>query len=298
MVFYFTPAGSEFAIQWPGHFPTEEAQPDAIIRADHSPDDRSRAAVNRGRELFEANLDLINEVIASVCRKNRLNAAYAEEFQSDVHYALIKDEYRALNQFEGRSTLKTFLRIVITNELRDFRDRQWGKFRPSAQAKGLGRPGIVIDELLHRDGFTPGEAFEHLRANLGWDITRAEFDDIVAQLPWHGRRRFVSDDALSGTPSTDPSADDLLRKRDLEEAMCRLLEALERAIAMLDDQERLMIHFYREGKTVAWIARTMKLNQKRLYPTFDTLFEQLAKLLEEQGFDPETVRKLLDWDRL
>src|SRR5262245_16489867 len=164
-----------------------EAQPDAIIR-DPPPDARTRAAVNPGRELFEANTDLINEVITSVCRKNRLNAAYAEEFQSDVHYALIKDEYRALNQFEGRSALKTFLRIVITNELRDFRDRKWGKFRPSAQAVRLGRRGIAIDELLHRDGWAPDEAFRHLRTNLGWDITRAEFDDIVARLPWHGLR--------------------------------------------------------------------------------------------------------------
>ena len=305
MVIYFTPAGSEFAIPWAGAFPTAKAQPDAIIRADHPPDENGMAladengvtAVNRGRELFEANFDLIRSITAFACRKNRLNPADADEFRSDVDLKFFENDYRVLNDFKGRCALKTFLQTVITNELRDFRDRKWGKFRPSAPATRLGRLGIVIDELLHRDGWTPGEAFEHLRANAGWSITRAEFDGVVAQLPWHGRRQFVSDDALSGARSAD-QPDDVIRQRDLEEGLGRLLEALDRAIARLDDQPRLIIHFYREGKTIAWIARTMELNQKRLYPTLERVFEQLAKTLEEQGFDPETIRKLLDWDRL
>lgn len=298
MVFYFTPAGSEFAIPWSGHFPTEEAQPDAIIRADHSADDRSRAAVNRGRELFEANYDLIRDITTSICRKNRLNATDADEFRSDVDLKFIDRDYQVLNEFEGRSTLKMFLRVVITNELRDYRNKKWGKWRPSAQAKRLGRRGITIDRLLHRDGWSPSEAFEHVRANLGWDITRAEFEDIVAQLPWHGRRVHVSDDALSGTPATDPPADDIIEKRELEAPMCRLLDALEQAIARLDDQERLIVRFFGEGRTIAWIARTMKLPQKQLYATLKALLKRLGKMLEEQGFDAEMVRKLLDCDRL
>ena len=297
MVFYFTPAGSEFAIPWRGSFSTVEAQRDAIIRADHSPDENGMA-VNRGRALYEANLGLIRAITASVCRKSRLNATDTEEFQSDVDLKFIDHGYQVLNEFQGRSALKTFLRIVITNEFRDYRNKKWGKFRPSAQAKRLGPRAITIDQLLHRDGWTPGEVFEHVRTTLGWDITRAEFDAIVAQLPWHGRRRFVSDDALMATPTTDPPADDVVARRELEEPICRLLEALERTIATLDDQERLILHFYREGKTIAWIARTMKLDQPQLYRRVQGLLKQLGKMLEEQGFDRETVRKLLDWDRL
>lgn len=299
MVFYFTPAGSEFTVMWLGSSPVMEAQPDAIIRADLPSNESGMAAVNRGRELYDANLDLINAIAASICRSKRLNATDAADFTSQVHIKLLDNECEVLNKFQGRSKLKTFLQVVITHAFLDYRNAEWGKPRPSNQAKRLGPRAIEIERLHYFEGMNLNEVFEYLRTNLRWDITVEELDRIVAQLPPRTRRRHIPDDVLTDVPDGGPSVDDIVAQRQLEEPRCRLLEALDRAIATFSTQDRLILTYhYHDGRSVAWIARTMKLDQPRLYKRRATLGNRLRKILEAQDFDRDTVRKLLDCDRL
>ena len=42
--------------------------------------------------LFESNLDVIDRVIAGVCRRARINGADAEDFASSIKLALIEND--------------------------------------------------------------------------------------------------------------------------------------------------------------------------------------------------------------
>jgi hypothetical protein len=64
-------------------------------------------------KLFEANLTLIERVIGVVCRRSRIFGADAEDFASTTRLALIENDYAILRKYEGRSSLATFLGVVV-----------------------------------------------------------------------------------------------------------------------------------------------------------------------------------------
>src|SRR5690554_6597075 len=96
-------------------------------------------------QLFVENLPLIHRVTAAVARQNRLSVDDAEEFAATVHLRLIADDYAVLRKFRGRSSLQTFLKVVIQRICLDFRDAQWGKWRSSAAARRHGEVAIRLE---------------------------------------------------------------------------------------------------------------------------------------------------------
>ncbi len=66
---------------------------------------------------------------------------------------------------------------VVQRLFLDHRNRQWGKWRPSAEAKRRGPLAILLERLVVRDGWTFEQAVETLRTNHrgggGWDAPRA-----------------------------------------------------------------------------------------------------------------------------
>ena len=70
---------------------------------------------------------------------------------------LIDDDYQILRGFRERSSLRTYLSTVVERLFLDYRIRQWGKWRPSAQARRAGALAVRLEALLHRDG-VPFEA--------------------------------------------------------------------------------------------------------------------------------------------
>ena len=87
--------------------------------------------------LFLTSLPVIDEVTLSVCRRHRLSGPEAEDFAAEVHLHFIERDSEVLRRFEGRSSLRTFLSVVINRLLLDYRNRLWGKWRPSAEARRL-----------------------------------------------------------------------------------------------------------------------------------------------------------------
>jgi hypothetical protein len=47
----------------------------------------------------------------------------------------------------------------------DYRNRLWGKWRPSAEAKRLGPTAILIERLVARDGWAVDQVIEMVRVN-------------------------------------------------------------------------------------------------------------------------------------
>ena len=114
-------------------------------------------------QLFLSELALIERVIAWVCARRCLRGAEAEDFGSTVKLRLIENDYEILGRFEGRSSLKTYMTVVVHRLYLDYQTQRFGKWRPSAEARRLGPVALRLEALLYRDGLTFEEASGVLR---------------------------------------------------------------------------------------------------------------------------------------
>ena len=147
---------------------------DIIRRA--SPDIMASAPVpvaQTGEALFLSQLGVIERVISFVSARRHLPGAEADDFESHVKLQLIEDDYAVLRKFQGRSSLRTYLTVVIQRLFLDYRISAWGKWRPSAEAKRAGPIGIMLEQLMARDGYGFEQACELLETNHQVTASRA-----------------------------------------------------------------------------------------------------------------------------
>lgn len=259
----------------------------------------SRSSSASGLETqFLDNLELIEALIASICRRHNLYGADADDFASTVKLKLIEDDYGVLRKFSGRSSLKTFLTTVIANLLRDFRISKWGKWRPSAAAKRLGKVATKLETLLYRDGHTFTEATRILLTNHKISLTELEMADLVPHLPQRTTRRFETDAGLDQM-EVDARTDDEVVDQERRAMAAKVEEALGRALEQLPDEDRwlLELHF-QEGLTFATIAKRFGLHQRQLYSRKERCEKQLRQALTDEGLGAEEVSDLLGWEGL
>src|SRR5262245_17632488 len=116
-------------------------------------------------QLFLKSLPAIDGAVTYVCRRHRLSADEADDFSSEVRVHFIERNYEPLRRFEGRSTLRTYLITVVNHLFLDYRNRLWGKWRPSAEASRIGPVAIQFERLVIRDGWSVEQAKELLLTN-------------------------------------------------------------------------------------------------------------------------------------
>jgi RNA polymerase sigma factor (sigma-70 family) len=248
-----------------------------------------------GEALFLSQLEVIERVISFVCARHHLSAADAEDFGSHAKLRLIEDSYARLRKFEGRSSPRTFLAIVIENLFLDYRNSAWGKWRPSAEAKRAGPAGVLLEQLLVRDGYTLDEACELMKLNHGVTMPRADLERLAGRLPVRPRRRFESDDVLVDVPSGGPPLDDVVAERDRQALADRVVAALKAVLSGLAPQDQLILTLrFEDGRTTADIAGMLRLDQKALYRRVERLLRELRAALEENGIDSRCVMEMLD----
>src|SRR5262245_43748887 len=246
-------------------------------------------------DLFVSQLDLIERVIAFVCARHHVGGADAEDFGSFVKLKFVESDYAVLAKFEGRSSLRTYLTIVIQRLFLDYRNSAWGKWRPSAEARRSGPVGVLLEQVMVRDGYAFEDACEMLRTTHRVDASRTTLEALAARLPVRMKRRFERDEALVNVPSAERPADDAAADRDRETTAARVSAALQQLTATLEPQDRLIIAMrFEDGRTVADIAATLRLDQKALYRRVDRLLLDLRRALEAQGIDAAAIRDLLD----
>jgi RNA polymerase sigma factor for flagellar operon FliA len=252
-------------------------------------------ASGTGEALFLAHLDVIERVIAFVCGRHHLPSAEADDFGSHVKLKLVEDDYAILKKFEGRSSLRTYLTIVIQRLFLDYRISAWGKWRPSAEAKRIGTVAVLLEQLMVRDGHSFSEACELLKTNYGLSIGQGDLERVAGRLPVRAKRRFESDDVLRTVPSEDRRPDDLAGEADRQRAADRLSGALQRLTANFDTQDRLILALkFEDGRAVSEIATMLRLDQKGLYRRLERLLHDLRKGLEAEGIDGTSVLEILE----
>jgi hypothetical protein len=126
---------------------------------------------------------MIERIAKTVAHRHYLNPDDCKEFVQIVHVRLFDDDYAILRKFEGRSSISTYLTTVIGRLYNEWRVAEWGKWRPSAEAKRLGDTAITLERLLTRDGLTFSEAVSLLTTRSGPHPSISELEAVYARLP-------------------------------------------------------------------------------------------------------------------
>ena len=207
-------------------------------------------------EVFVSQLALIERVIAFVCRRHHLSAPDAEDFASHAKLKLINQDYAILRNFEGRSSLRTFLTITITRAFLDYRNAAWGKWRPSAEARRAGPVAVLLERLVSRDNYRVDEAFAILTVNHRLPLSRDDFERQIERLPPRVPRRIEGEDALLEHP--DPtSPEDVLLSSERQLAANHVHSVLKGALAEMPPQDRLILTMrFQDGRSLSTSRRS------------------------------------------
>src|SRR5262245_47537572 len=226
-----------------------------------------------------ADLTILAGVIRDVSRLHRLSDSDAQDFAQSVHLRLIERQYDVFARFDGRSSMRSYLTVVVTRLLLDWRNAMYGKWRPCAAARRLGPAAIELDRLINRDGYSADEAAELVQRD---SPPGARMQEIADRLPRRPRRRFV-DDGLLKTAAVEMFMDPI-EAHEADVAAQRSTAALARACRELPPYERRMIALrYHRAMSVQQIGRLLHVNPKLLYRRFDRMMRRLRAALSDAG---------------
>lgn len=235
-------------------------------------------------DLYVAHAETIELALAHAGRLHRLAPDAADEFASWARVRLLDNDQAILRKFQGRSSLRTFLVTVVQRLFLDWRNAEWGKWRPTASARRVGPVAIELERLVGRDNLSFEEAVETLRSRR-W-ASRAECEAAWAQLPRRPRRRRVDESDLAALPSASRASDGVDEIESRAES-ARVTEALEGAIGSLPSSDQVLLRLrYWSGFTVARIAHMTGEDQKLLYRRFERMTAQLRRSLAALDVSP------------
>ena len=242
--------------------------------------------------LYSEHADAIESVLAYTRRAHRLSADDGDEFSSWVRLRLLEDDCAILRKFQGLSSVKTFLVTVIQRLFLDWRNKEWGKWRPTMEARRIGRVAIELERLVLRDGIDYGQASQ-LLVSKGIAASIEECDEAWGRLKRGGGRHFVGDETLDNLPAGE--AVDPIAAQQRRELVAKVVRAVHEVLAELPPADHLIFKLrYWDRVSVATIARMQQIEQKPLYRRFEQLHERIVKDLAARGITADEIRRLFD----
>jgi RNA polymerase sigma factor for flagellar operon FliA len=247
------------------------------------------------RELFETNLDLIERTVERVCRRAQIPAPDAEDFGSSVKIALMENDYAILRTWEQRSSLATFLAVIVQRMLADETIRTVGRWHPSAEAGRLGEWAVLAERLILRHGRSLDEALP-IVATVDPSITKARLAELVAQLPQRSRRpRAVElgETTVELLPAAE-RADERVLSNEARLLAERTGETVRTAFRAFSLEERTLIWLrFVSAMSIADISRMMRLPQRPLYRRLEALLGRLRTALLAAGIDASALADVI-----
>lgn len=255
--------------------------------------DGHRGAGGDPADLLTEHLDFIKATVRKVARRHRLDAAEIEEFEGEVLLKLCDRDYAVLRSFEGRSRLTTYLVTVINRAYLDYRNKKWGKWRPSAVAKRLGPRTILLDRMVRTEG-RPIEEVQARLAAAGDQVDRETLLDLLEQLPLRTQRRAAGEEALESiaTPHEGPDAgiEESERQRTARLTEHHLQQALGRLSA---EQRTLILLVYSSGVPISRFAERNGMKPRALYTILQHCYAVMLEYFESTGLDRKAILDLL-----
>jgi RNA polymerase sigma factor (sigma-70 family) len=246
--------------------------------------------------VFLGNLDTIERIGASICRRHGVRGDDAVDFASWIKLKLVEDEYAVFRKFRNESGIGTYLTVVIAMLFRDYRVHRWGRWRPSAAARRRGGIAVRLEMLVYRQAYRFNEAAEVLRSSGETSLSDRELAKLLAELPARSlpRPREVGPEPLAVTAAAD-EADDLILASVAESERQAMQNALSRALERLEPEDRLIVRMrFWEGLTVAAISRALQLEQKALYRRLERALAELREHLERSGVSRDHAQVVLN----
>lgn len=242
-------------------------------------------------ELFLAHLPHIEKVATHACRRRGFSPEETEEFVSCVHEKIIADDYAILRKFQGKSSLKTYLTVVIERLFLDHLNHLRGKWRPSAEAVRLGHIAILLDTMLYRDGLPLERACQILKTNHHVEASFQELQDLSDKLPRRNplRPRIEREEELKNWPFGGPTPEEDVLSEEKRKRRLVVFGFLREARAKLPPQDDRLIQMHSSGLSIAQIARELGLEQKPLYRRLEKIYWVLRQDLESLGVRPEEI---------
>lgn len=235
------------------------------------------AADRSAERLLLENIGDVDRLLETIARRHHLDPQHAEDFASWARARLTDDDYAILRKFKGTAKLRTYLAVVLANLFRDYRNREWGRWRPSTQATRLGPVARRMEQLVYRDGLSVREAIATLQHG-GCDWSSTDLARLMVRIPIRAREREI--------PLHDESAlaPDEYQPLTTESERRSLAAAIHDVLGRLSDQEQVIVKLrFWEDMSVADIARTLRMDQKPLYRRLDAIQDQLRRALEDRG---------------
>jgi RNA polymerase sigma factor for flagellar operon FliA len=258
------------------------------------PHDDSPPGGGHYERLLVEHLSVIDRIVAGLARRKGLSGDDRDDFSGWARLRLIEGDYAILRKFDERGTFRGYLATVLSRLLKDYRDRLWGKWRPSALASSHGEVGILLEKLVKRDGMSVSSAIQVLRSRSFSEPSDLDLAVLAASFPDRGRPHIEADsDKLVNLPD-DSRPDHELLKAEAEAHRAQLLEHLAACLGELDPEDQVFLRLvFWKDLTIADTARYMGLKQRPLYRRLERLRERLKTLLEDRGISHEDVQALL-----
>jgi len=223
----------------------------------------------------QAQLALLSHTIAIWCGPVICPEKMQRISVNPFRFGFLNGDYDVFDRFAGRSSLRTYLTVVVRRMLLDWRNAAYGKWRPSAAALRLGGDAVGLDRLIHRDGYTADEAIQIYREKRG-----APSDGVLRrlaeQLPPRQRRRMVSAEALDA--AVGAAFEDPIDAAERQRSAQRIRTALATALHLLPSEDRRLLELrYRQGHSVRAVAQLLQMDPKPLYRRFERSLRALQR---------------------
>lgn len=205
------------------------------------------------RELLEDNIELIDRLTRRVCRRGGVAAGEVDDALSAVTLALVEKDYAILRRYEGRSSIATYLTVVIQRLLSEEHRKKHGRWRPSPLALADRLPQLPFRP---REVPFPPEEIQPLASSDRADA--AALDRELRGLS--GRANALLRETISAWPADD-----------------RMLVRLR----------------FESSLSIADAARLMKVPQRPLYRRLQSLLARLREVLMAAGVDSSAADDLL-----
>ena len=228
-------------------------------------------------------LSVLESVITTVTRSRRMRREDAEDFRQTVHLRLAERRDDVFRRFDGRSSLRTYLFVVVHRLLLDWRNHVLGRWRPSAAALRLGPVAVSFERLTHRDGYSREEAIAQL-CSADRTLTPGDLQRLAERVPARPVRRGQAGALPEWTQAVDFADPFEEHHRNVQAERQRI--ALARALAALAREDRRLIWLrYRRRLTVRAIAVRLGTDPRRLYRRLEQILLVLRRRLVVAGVE-------------
>ncbi|MCP4756891.1 MAG: sigma-70 family RNA polymerase sigma factor [Proteobacteria bacterium] len=253
-------------------------------------------------KLFEDNLPLIDEVIGIIGFKRNLDKTEAADFRSDVHLKLIDNDYKAIRDFKGEASFRTYLFCKIQSIFIDKLRAEKGRWRSSEPAKKMGKMAELLEKLLYNEHHSFEAAYEIIcirHQNLGVELPdREDLEKMATGLKTKmGRPRISSfEGQLDNVQSSMEPADEAMEIQDLKPKKKRI-DALTKSVEQTltaEDKLILKMHF-KDKHSISTISRIMKKKRHQVDRRLKEILLEFKKKIIAEGIDKNEVMDVIQY---